>query len=92
MIPRHKCKDGTTLSIQVGKYLYCTPRNDEGPYTHVEVGYIRDSNGIDVEPPASWNKYRDGEGSSVFGYVPLQLVQAFLDSHGGALYSFITGR
>jgi len=53
--PRVTCADGTTLSVQSGEYLYSTPRNNRGPYSHVEVGFPS------VRPPDSWGKYFDGE-------------------------------
>jgi hypothetical protein len=34
------CQDGTSLSVQAGKYIYSTPReNNEKYYYKVEVGY-----------------------------------------------------
>lgn len=32
-----KCSNGLQLSVQASENHYCTPRNNEGPYTHVEV-------------------------------------------------------
>ena len=34
-----RCNDGFSMSVQASREHYCTPHNDEGPYTHVEVGY-----------------------------------------------------
>ena len=31
------CRDGAKFSIQAGNYLYCIPRDNTGPWTHVEV-------------------------------------------------------
>lgn len=53
--PRITCKDGVTLSVQVGKFLYCTPRTDYGPYSKVEVGFPS------IRPPDSWEPYFEGE-------------------------------
>jgi hypothetical protein len=76
--PPIHCKDGTTLSIQASRLHYCRPRTDDGPYTKVEVGYP------DIDPPPSWSEYADGEyPSSVYGYVPIDLVREFIESHGG---------
>lgn len=75
---RITCNDGTTLSVQVGTNLYCTPRDDNGEYTHVEVGFPS------VIPPDSWRDYGDGEfPCDVYGYVPVQLVEEFIAMHGG---------
>jgi hypothetical protein len=79
--PRHHiiCNDGTTLSVQVGSSLYCTPRDNKGPWTHVEVGYPT------AIPPDTWLEYADSDGinSDVFGYVPVELVETYIASHGG---------
>jgi hypothetical protein len=81
---KHECKDGATLSIQASKYHYCTPRDNEGPYSTIEVGFIIDKDGEQITPPESWKVHADGEfPSDVYGYVPVELVQEFCDSHGG---------
>ena len=73
-----ECNDGTTLSVQVGDGLYCTPRNNEGPWSLVEVGYPS------VTPPESWREYADGSfPSDVYGYVPVALVEEYIAAHGG---------
>ena len=78
------CNDGTTLSIQAGESLYCTPRGNYGEWTNVEVGFIMDSNGNQVTPPDSWKEYSDGEfPNDVYGYVPVALVEEFISIHGG---------
>jgi hypothetical protein len=78
------CKDGVSLSMQVGSSLYSTPREARGPYTAVEVGFITDNNGNPVTPPDTWREYSDGEfPSDVYGYVPVELVAEFIDAHGG---------
>ena len=76
---RIECADGTSLSVQVGSSLYCNPRNDEGPWTHVEVGFPS------VPPPATWEEYGElGKvESDVFCYVPVALVEEYIASHGG---------
>jgi hypothetical protein len=38
---KHECKDGATLSIQASKSHYCTPRDNKGPYSSIEVGFIQ---------------------------------------------------
>lgn len=34
------CKDGTTISVQASEFHYCTPRNNEGPWTEFETGTV----------------------------------------------------
>lgn len=75
------CADGATVSIQAGEHIYCTPRNNYGPYTHVEAGFPS------VDPPASWHEYADDlEGrwtNTVYGYLPWERVEEFIHVHGG---------
>lgn len=35
--PRVRCADGTTISVQASRNHYCSPKNDEGPWTSVEI-------------------------------------------------------
>lgn len=67
-----KCADGTTLSVQASEYHYCTPRDNKGPYTHVEVWC--------VSSDVTEFEYSE-EGPSA--YVPIEDVVRFIDNHGG---------
>lgn len=66
------CKDGTSLSVQANEYSYCIPRNNYGPWTHVEVWC--------VTAPVSEFEYDEEEPSA---YVPIEQVVEFIDNHGG---------
>ena len=78
-----ECSDGTSLSVQASEAHYCTPRNNYGPYTHVEVGFPT------AAPPDSWSEYFDGDWEtddhtqSVYGYIPVELVIDYIAAHGG---------
>lgn len=79
---RITCKDGATVSIQASRLHYATPRDDAGPYTHIEAGYPS------VRPPDSWLAYMDDAPGAdptqtVFGYMPVKCVREFIDAHGG---------
>ena len=81
---RTVCKDGVSLSVQSSRMHYCEPRNDEGPYSLVEVGYVKGADGVQFCPPDSWKDYADlGFPSDVYGFVPVELVKAFIAKHGG---------
>lgn len=73
------CADGASVSIQAGVGIYCTPRDNRGPYSHVEAGFPS------VPPPASWREYADGppEEAEVYGYLPWSCVDEFISAHGG---------
>lgn len=82
--------DGVTLSVQASSSAYCTPRDDDGPYTHVEVGFIRNANDEPMSAPAHWAQYADcpdyGVDSDVYAYVPVYDVECFIAEHGGRKY------
>ena len=87
--PRITCADGVSLSVQASKFHYCSPRTDDPnhwtDYFDVEVGFIRDADGNAFTPPANWSEYADGAfPSDVYGYVPTEMVKAFIEEHGGA--------
>ena len=74
------CNDGESLSIQAHKEAYCTPRANKGPYTHLEVGYPS------VKPPDSMMEFcedSDKPTDTVYAYVPVTVIQEFIDLHGG---------
>ena len=79
--PRIVCMDGTSLSVQAGEFLYCSPRQNVGPYYSVEVGYP--SRVIEELLP-----YMDGGDdtdptATVYGYVPIELVEQIVENCGG---------
>jgi hypothetical protein len=79
-MPQIVCADGTTLSVQVGEYTYCSPIDNKGPYRSVEVGFPS------VEPPEIWRQYAedpDHPTDTVYAYVPIELVSFFIARHGG---------
>ena len=80
--PKIVCVDGTTLSVQASSTHYCSPRDDEGPYYEVEVGYPS----IRPEPWDQWREYcedSDNPTDTVYGWVPIELVHALIALHGG---------
>jgi hypothetical protein len=83
-----ECMDGFRLSVVAGSSAYCHPRAaNAGPYSLVEVGFPSQR----PEPWDQWVKYLDGlsrdtsEFSGVYGYVPVQMVRALIDLHGGEI-------
>jgi hypothetical protein len=73
------CADGFKLSIQADKFAYCSPRNDEGPYTEVEVGY---PSRIDYKL-MPYAEDPDKPTDTVYGHVPSAVVLEVLQDHGG---------
>ena len=84
--PKIKCEDGFTMSVQANDGAYCTPRGDYPsiPYTHVECGFPS-------SPPVTKELREYAElfdepydyCGTVYGYVPIAIVQAEFDAHGG---------
>ena len=73
-VPRIVCKSGLAMSVQASRFHYCSPRDDEGPWDKVEIGY-----------PNKWltelEEYGDGE--NIFGFVPIELVEKIIEDNGG---------
>lgn len=81
-IPHVRCKDGFRMSVQAGTYLYSTPREDQGPWTHVELGFPSKR----PQPWEQWKSYCEDPRSplrTVYGYVPVEMVEALIALHGG---------
>ena len=84
--PLIRCRDGFRVSIQASRDHYCEPRDDLGPYTHVEVAY-----------PSMWEDlllpYTDnntdrtpvicGMAPTLYVNVPARVVREVIDKHGG---------
>ncbi len=80
VVPHITCADGTTLSVQASNTHCCEPRNDDGPWTCVEVGFPS------VKPPRSWKKYAENWSDptgTVYAWVPVEVVRRFIKTHGG---------
>lgn len=70
-----------SVSIQASQHHYCTPRGDFHPsnYTHVELGCP--SKKVEV-----WMEFAEDQANpcdTVYGYVPITLVEMVLDKKGG---------
>ena len=76
---RVTCKDGFTVSIQASARHYSLPRVDEGPWTHVELGYPS-------QPDPLISGYAEDFGDltqTAYPYVPQEVVSCLIQSHGG---------
>ena len=81
-LPRIELMDGTTLSVQVGEGLYCTPRGDTGPWSEVEIGYPSKP----IPELYKWMEGRIGETDptdTVYGYVPVSVLLEAARARGG---------
>lgn len=75
------CSDGFKISVQARAESYCTPRDDVGPYTHVECGYPSE------EEPLLMPYAEDPSAptDTVYGWVPRSVVTLVIAKHGGVL-------
>lgn len=72
--------NGVTVSVQASSYHYCDPRSDTGPYTTLEMGFPS------VKPPDYIMEHAetpDQPTETVYGYVPVELIQRWFDECGG---------
>ena len=83
--PRITCKDGFNISVQGSSFNYATPREDNPPngYTHVECGYPSSKPTTEALLEYAECFGDHGYTDTVYGYVPVEVVQAELDAHGG---------
>lgn len=79
ILSRLQCKDGFNISMQASKYHYCSPRDDVGPYTHVELGFPSEAEELLI----TWAEDATNLTGSVYSNVPLFVVSAIVLSHGG---------
>ena len=68
------CRDGFEVSIQASAGHYCIPRSDEGPWSHVEIGYPSDL--CEELIP-----YSAGDG--IYARVPIEIAERLVIKHGG---------
>jgi len=76
------CMDGFSISVQASSRHYCQPRETgANEYQLVECGYPSQA------PEFILQYAEDSEQptETVYGYVPVDLVNKLIDSHGGVV-------
>lgn len=76
-----RCADGLELSVQASSGHYCTPRQDLGPWTMVEVGFPSQR----VEELMEYAEDPDKPTETVYGWVPVEVVEKIVNDHGGVI-------
>lgn len=79
VVPTITCKDGFNLSVQASEYHYCSPREKQGPWYQVEVGFPSQK----PELITDYAENADDPTGTVYGYVPVELVNQLIALHGG---------
>lgn len=79
-LPRIVCKDGFSMSVQVGEYNYCQPRRDLAAYySEAEIWFPSEEEPLIM-------RYAENPSSpteTVYGYVPSELIYEVIEKHGG---------
>ena len=79
--PHIQCRDGFTMSVQASEFHYCTPKNNIGPWTRVEVGFPSQKEDLLMD----YAEDPDHPTETVYGYVPVEIVIAIIERHGGTV-------
>lgn len=78
--PRLYCNDGYSVSVQASAYHYCSPRlNGLQDYKRVELGFPSMEDELINEYADGGDDYTD----TVYGYVPIEIVEKLIEKHGG---------
>lgn len=80
LCPHIECADGLRLSVQASHFHYCVPRTDGGPYSSVEVGFPSER----IEELMPYADEPESPTQTVYGYVPVEIVEAVIKAHGGS--------
>ena len=78
------CHDGFEMSVQASENHYSIPRQDDGPYTHVEVGFPSEK--VDLLMPYAENADADDPTEEVYAWVPAEVVMAIVIAHDGIAF------
>lgn len=82
--PRVYCKDGFHMSVQASLIHYCDPQKDNaGLYETVEIGYPY----CKIEELIPFAEDPECLEYSIYGRVPIKIVDAILEKHGGIVGS-----
>ena len=74
------CASGFKMSVQAHNGAYCSPRIDNAEkYTHVEIGFPSQKEELLME----WCEEVNNPTETVYGYVPVHVVNTVLAKHGG---------
>ena len=81
-LPPIQCNDGFTMSVQASRDHYSEPRDDQGPYTAVEVGYPNRLEDL-MLPFADKATTVAGETPTLYVRVPAHIINAVVSKHAG---------
>lgn len=73
------CIDGFSMSVKGSSRHYCTPQNDVGPYSEVEIGFPSEAEPLINE----FAEAPDNPTQTVYGWVKSEIVWDVILKHGG---------
>jgi hypothetical protein len=77
---RITCADGFSISVQAHEGAYCRPRESDGPWHKVELGFPSEDPGKEF---VQYCEDPESPTETVYAYVPIELVEALIARHGG---------
>jgi len=80
-VPCIECEDGFAMSVQASAFHYCTPRESEGPWCNVEVGFPTAR--VDALMPWMEDWGDTDPTDAVYAYTPIEVVAQVIADHGG---------
>ena len=86
--PRIVCADGFSISVQAFDTSYCTPRQNEGPHSHMEGGFPSMIPGKELLEYKEGGEFKDPCGT-VYPYVPREVFEREFEAHGGIVEGFL---
>ena len=79
------CADGFQISIQASPFHYCYPKdNNAENFEKVELGFPNQKDDLIME----YAKNPDYPTLTVYGYVPIEVVDKLMEKHGGIVGRF----
>ena len=73
------CNDGFTMSVQGSSMNYCTPKDDVGPYSEVEIGFPSEMEPLIQEFAETPTQPTE----TIYGWVKSETVWDVILKHGG---------
>jgi hypothetical protein len=78
-VPPIKTQGGLSFSMQASAFHYCSPRNSNGPYDAVELGFPSER----VEAFMPYVEDASAPTETVYGWVPVSIIAQVIADHGG---------
>lgn len=79
MKPGIICNDGFKMSVQGSSGHYCTPRSLEKDYYSMEIGFPSEKEDLIMQ----WADNPSDPTDSVYGWVPVDVIDQVITKHGG---------